>query len=209
MQADGQWRGRSVKQAARRIDSALVDFGNFSAFAPSDSLMMTPVSCDLALSDPAPSTTWFDRVGCVVRDGEGVCEVFVGGRLLGSFGPRDTVARNLLLIAVSEAPHAHFGHIARAFDVSSETIRLLRQLVEREGVEAVARRTHGGSSARELTARDRKRLVAAFEQGMTVEGAWDHIRRRASRSTVGRLKKAWEAQEGPPPRRSSQSDRRN
>jgi hypothetical protein len=71
--------------------------------------------------------------------------------------------------------------------VSSETIRLLRRLVECEGVEAVARRTLGGSNARELTARDRRKVVAAFEQGTTIEDAWEQIRRRASRSTVGRL----------------------
>ena len=156
------------------------------------------MSCELGISNPSPNTTWFDGVGCVVIDEEGRREVFVGGRLLGSFGPKDTVARNLLLVAVSEAPGAHFGHIAGAFGVSSETIRLLRRLVECEGVEAVARRTLGGSNARELTARDRRKVVAAFEQGTTIEDAWEQIRRRASRSTVGRLKKAWDAQECPP-----------
>ena len=61
--------------------------------------------------------------------------MFVGGRLVGAFGAKDHAERNVLLIAVSEAPRAHFGHIARAFGVSSETIRLLRRLVEREGPE--------------------------------------------------------------------------
>src|SRR5262249_35299574 len=46
---------------------------------------------------------------------------------------------------------------------------------------------------RGLTARDRVSLVAAFEEGATIEGAWEKIRRRASRATVGRVKREWDA----------------
>jgi hypothetical protein len=152
---------------------------------------------ELSLGDLTPSTTWFDGRGCVVLGETGVREVFVGGRLLGSFGAKEYVERSLLLIAVSEAPSAHFGHIARAFGVSSETIRLLRRLHEQEGIEAVARRTRGGSVARDLTAGDRRRLVTAFEQGKTGKEAWEAIRRRASRSTVLRLRSEWRARERP------------
>ena len=54
-----------------------------------------------------------------------------------TFGAKDSAERNLLLIAVTEEPGAHYGHIATAFGVSAETIRLLRRLVERSGIAAV------------------------------------------------------------------------
>jgi hypothetical protein len=149
----------------------------------------------LTLPDPTPQTTWFDAKSCVVIDEEGIRRVFVGGRLVGSFGAKEPAERNVLLIAVCEEPKAHFGHIARAFGVSTEMIRLLRRLVEREGIGAVATRKRGGSVGKGLTARDRKKVVGSFEQGGTIEGAWEQIGRRASRSTVGRMKSEWNSRQ--------------
>jgi len=147
----------------------------------------------LPLVDLSAATKWFDAKSCVVLSEGGIRRVFVGGRLVGSFGAKDRVERNLMLIAVSEEPKAHLGHIAAAFDVSTETLRQLRGLVEREGIEAVAKRKRGGSTGRGMSARDHAKLVASFEQGATVVGAWDDIRRRASRATVGRVKKEVDA----------------
>ena len=146
----------------------------------------------LALPDPAPGTKWFDTKSCVVLGEGGIRRVFVGGRLVGSFGAKDYAERNVMLIAISEEPKAHLGHVADAFEVSTETLRELRRLVEREGIEAVTRRKRGGSAGRGLTARDRVKVMASFEAGTTIEGAWAEIRRRASRATVGRLKKEWD-----------------
>jgi hypothetical protein len=151
----------------------------------------------LALPDPSPTTTWFDARSCVVVDEEGTRRVFVGGRLVGSFDAKGTAERNVLLIAVSEEPKAHFGHIAKAFGVSSEIIRLLRRLVEREGLGAVTTRKRGGSVGRALTARDRRKVVASFEQAGTVDGTWELVGRRVSRSTVGRMKKEWDSEQSP------------
>jgi hypothetical protein len=155
--------------------------------------MSQSTSFALPLADPAPGTTWFDARSCVVLGEEGVRQVFVGGRLVGSFGAKDHAERNVMLIAVSEEPKAHLGHIADAFAVSSETLRQLRVLVSREGIEAVTRRKRGGSTGRGLTARDRARVEASLAEGATVEAAWEEIRRRASRATVGRVKKEREA----------------
>jgi len=66
--------------------------------------------------------------------------------------------------------------------VSSETLRLLRELVGREGIVAGAR----VEGCRSAIARGSKRRSRG---GATIEGAWEQIRRRASRATVGRLKK--------------------
>ncbi|MGZ5039060.1 MAG: hypothetical protein ACXWAW_19755 [Usitatibacter sp.] len=147
----------------------------------------------MALTDPAAHTKWFDAKSSVIECEDGTRHVFVGGRLVGSFGAKDYAERNVMLIAVSEEPKAHLGRIADAFGVSPETLRLLRELAAREGIEAVTRRKRGGSAGRGLTARDRAKLLASFEAGATIEGAWEQIRRRASRATVGRLKKEWDA----------------
>ena len=96
-----------------------------------------------------------------------------------------------MLIALSEEPKTHLGHLAAAFGVSSETLRELRILVAEEGIGAATRRRRGGSESRALSTRDRAKLIAAFEEGATVEEAWAQIGRRASRATVGRLKKEW------------------
>jgi hypothetical protein len=146
----------------------------------------------LALVDPAPGTRWFDAKSCVLVGEEGIRRVFVGGRLVGTFGVKDYAERNVMLIALSEEPKAHLGHLAAAFDVSTETLRELRIAVARDGIDAATRRRRGGSASRVLQARDRAKVLAAFEDGATVESAWAKIGRRASRATVGRLKKEWE-----------------
>lgn len=146
----------------------------------------------MALTDLTPGTKWFDAKSCVVLGEDGIRRVFVGGRLVGSFGAKDYAERNVMLIAIAEEPKAHLGHVADAFEVSTETLRELRRLVEREGIEAATRRKRGGSEGRCLTARDRAKVMASFETGSTIEGAWEQIRRRASRATVGRLKKEWD-----------------
>jgi hypothetical protein len=148
----------------------------------------------LPLVDPAPGTRWFDAKSCVVISEDGIRRVFVGGRLVGAFGAKDYAERNVMLIALSEEPKAHLGHLAEAFEVSTETLRELRIAVGREGIEAATRRRRGGSESRVLKGRDRAKLMAAFENGATIEGAWEKIGRRASRATVGRLKKEWDAQ---------------
>ena len=155
--------------------------------------MSDATALSLALTDPAAHTTWFDAQSSVVECEDGTRHVFVGGRLLGSFGAKDYAERNVMLIAVSEEPKAHLSRIANAFGVSSETLRLMRELAAREGIEAVARRKRGGSEGRGLTARDRAKLLASFEAGATIEGGWEQIRRRASRARVGRLKQEWDA----------------
>ena len=147
----------------------------------------------LPLVDLAPGTRWFDAKSCVVVDEEGIRRVFVGGRLVGSFGAKDYAERNVMLIALSEEPKAHLGHLAEAFEVSTETLRELRILVAREGIEAATRRRRGGSASRVLKPRDRAKVISSFEEGATIEGAWAQIGRRASRATVGRLKKDWDA----------------
>ena len=147
----------------------------------------------LPLADPAPGTTWFDARSCVVLGEGGIRRVFVGGGLVGSFGTKEYAERNVMLIALTEESTAHLGHVADAFAVSTETLRQLRGLAARGGIEAVTRRRRGGSAGRGLTARDRAKVVASFEKGATIESAWEQIRRRASRATVWRLKKEWDA----------------
>src|SRR6202050_1723237 len=72
--------------------------------------------------------------------------------------------------------------------------RMLPRLVEREGIGAVTTRKHGGSVGKALSARDRRKVVESFEAGGTVDGTWELVGRRGSRSTVGRMKKEWDSE---------------
>lgn len=139
----------------------------------------------------SPNVRWFSGRGCVVRTEEG-SEVWVGGTLVGSFGPRDRGVRNALLVGLAEDPKMHLGRLAEAFEVSDEGLRLLRRAYARGGLEAIVSRVPGGSEAK-VTASLRSRLEKLFERGMTVAAAHAAVSRRGKigRSTVGKVRKAW------------------
>lgn len=90
-------------------------------------------------------TRWFTSNSCVIHH-ENISEVFVGGLLVGRYGPKEIYMRNLLLIGLSEDSRIKRGKLAWAFGVSAERLRQLRQLVETEGVDSLPGRPRGGSS---------------------------------------------------------------
>ena len=69
-----------------------------------------------------PVTHWFSARGSVVRRGA-TSEVFVGGTLIGSFEADEPLARNPILVQLSEDPRCHLGRLAEAFDISTERLR--------------------------------------------------------------------------------------
>ena len=88
---------------------------------------------------------WFSADGCVHWSGDGSsAEVFVAGTLIGRFTLRERGARNVLLLGLSDGPCMHLGHLARAFRVSDESLRLMRLQREAEGLAAVVARAPGG-----------------------------------------------------------------
>jgi hypothetical protein len=138
-----------------------------------------------------PHVRWFCAGGCV-EDGDGEANVYVGGTLIGTFGPQDRGLRNVLLVGLASDPGTHLGHLAAAFQVSGELVRRLRRSFERHGVEALWGRGPGGSEPK-LSASRRERLEELFEAGASVTEAYQKQPRgkRASRATVGRVRAKW------------------
>lgn len=140
---------------------------------------------------PAPSThRWFSSWGVVVEDGERR-NVYVGGTLLGSFGPRERAMRNAILMGLCTDPRIHLGKVSRAFGLSSEAVRQMRRLFEREGLEAVIARKPGGSEATKVTKAVRRRLETMFDAGLTVAQAQQKLRSKLGYSTIGFVRTEW------------------
>lgn len=70
-------------------------------------------------------TTWF-FVGCDYREGDR-CQVFVGGSLVGEFGPGDVGLRNVLIVGLAADRRAHLDDLANAFQIGAETLRQQRK----------------------------------------------------------------------------------
>jgi hypothetical protein len=91
-----------------------------------------------------PETRWFTSDSCVIHHGD-YSEVFVGGLLVGRYGPEDVMMRNLLLVGLAEDPKIKKGRLARAFGITPERLRQLRKIAEEQGTAALPRRKRGGS----------------------------------------------------------------
>jgi hypothetical protein len=101
-----------------------------------------------ALALPLPDTAeqdirWFSGTACVWYR-SAVAEVFVGGTLIGSFGPKDIGVRNTLLVGLADEPRIKKGKLAWAFGVSSEQLRRVRRHVESNGLDGIPSRARGG-----------------------------------------------------------------
>lgn len=157
----------------------------------------TQATLDLVDAERTHATTWFSSQGGVSREGDR-CRVFIGGSLVGEFGPDDVGMRNILVVSLAADPHVHLGHLATAFAIGSETLRQLRRVHEREGLDALLARRHGGARHVKITDARRRKLEALFAQGVTIDGAIDRVGRRwgISRSAVGNAHAAW-AQHAP------------
>lgn len=149
----------------------------------------------LAIATSISNTRWFAPYGCVVeRDDR--CQVFVGGTLIGDYDPddRDRGPRNVLLVTLAKDPRMHFGHLAVAFRISEEYLRLLRRQEEKEGLAAVLKPAMGGHTR--VTLEKRRELEALFEEGWNATEATRKQRRgkgRVSRPTVSREWRRWKA----------------
>lgn len=137
-------------------------------------------------------TTWFSSVGGVSREGDRR-RVFVGGSLVGQFGPDDVGLRNVLVVSLAADPGVHLGHLANAFEITTETLRQLRRVHEREGLEALLARRHGGAHNVKITDARRRKLEALFAQDVTIDGAMARVGERwgVSRSAVGNAHATW------------------
>ena len=155
--------------------------------------LSAPVSPELPFPAPtsAQAIRWFSARGSVVR-ASGRTDVFVGGTLIGSFDDADLATRDVLLACLGGDPFTRLGRLANAFEISTETLRQIRMRYRSGGVAGVLGRPRR-TQPRKLTQALRRRLFRAFDAGLSVSDAHEHIRAKVSRATVGAVRVEWAA----------------
>jgi len=157
----------------------------------SKSRKKAPTLPGMAGIDP-PLVDWFARGSCVVREGD-VRRVVIGGKQVGSWEPGERGIRNVLMVKLAEDPSAVFEELARAFDVSPETLRLQRRLYEAEGLEAVLKRGEAHHKGGKPLARAvRRRMEELFAEGKTSTEVEAALEGRARYAAIARYRKRWE-----------------
>lgn len=147
-----------------------------------------------------PETTksvWFGRMESVLITDDGRRSVFVGGTLIGSFGPRDRALRNALLLGLASDPKVNRERMCAALGISSETLRLLLRVAEKDGAIAALGRGPKGRKPK-VTEAIRLRVESCFDQGMTVDQAHARVKSSISRTVVVGLRKKWAAKRREP-----------
>jgi len=137
-------------------------------------------------------TRWFCANGAVRERADGVFEVTVGGALVGTYTRREPERRNLLIVALAENTGIEMGALAHAFRLTTETIRVVRQIAREQGVEALFVRKRRGRKP--LSRSVRRKIEQLFEQGLSIDQAHKQLKKQTSRASIGRVHKAWEAQ---------------
>ncbi len=132
-------------------------------------------------------TRYFSKTGCVVEYRERR-DVFVGGSLIGTFTPDDRAMRNTLLVATARSEGVVLGKLAEAFGVSIGTLGSVRRRFAKGGLQAIVK---SGGKPRKLTPKLVAQLGKLFDEGLTIDEAHQRIRKRASRTIVGRAHKQW------------------
>jgi hypothetical protein len=142
----------------------------------------------------------FSQHGWVMEE-RGQKAVFIGGQLIGSFDPKDAVARNLLLVTASQDPRVRLGRLARAFGVGGELLRRVRRRHEKGGVKSLLQVGRPGrKTVRTKNVTDA--LTRMFDAGASINQALAQYQGRGkrgkskggkliSRATVGRVYQQW------------------
>ena len=149
------------------------------------------------------STRWFSPDGCVVHHAEHA-EVFVGGTLVGSYGRREEVTRNLLLVNLAKERRIKKGRLAWAFSLSVEQVRQIRRRVEAGGLETLFNRP-GRGRPRKVTPEIHKSIFAMFDAGHQIRDVWAVVSKSQKRWggigrwTVGDLRTEWLAAQAQQP----------
>jgi len=115
-------------------------------------------------------TRWFCGNGAVRERDDGVFEVVIGGVIIGWFSRGEPERRNLLLVALSDNPSIQLGDLARAFGLSAERLRQIREFARVHGADALFVRRKGGRAP--ISARLKKRIVALFDQGLNIDATY-------------------------------------
>jgi hypothetical protein len=96
------------------------------------------------------------------------------------------------MVTLAREPSMHLGHLAEAFDVSSEYLRLLRRTAENEGMAALFKSARGGSQPK-LSLRQRERLLKQFASGSSAMEVFRNqgTAKTVSYSTIKGMRREW------------------
>lgn len=164
-----------------------------------DRLVMVPWAMkDLALplneqlAQPLCETRWFSSDGAVVVRGS-IASVFIGGLLIGTFceDADDRSPRNILAVTLAKSGRLHLGHLASAFGITDEYLRILRRREEASGLGAVLGVRQGKVS--KVSPELRAAWCAMFDAGQMPIDAYREQPRKDRRgySTVWRVYDQW------------------
>ena len=140
---------------------------------------------------PENEIRWFAVDACVVYTDE-QAEVFVGNKLIGTFGPKDILARNLLLVGLSKETQFRKGKLAWAFRLTDQRLRSIRRIVAEQGVDAVPSRPRGGRKPK-VTGELRKTLCKHFDKGLNAQQTYFKVGRQQDLSyrSCCRVRQEW------------------
>jgi len=133
---------------------------------------------------------YFSAHGCVDYTDASQIRVLVGGDLIGAFAPKERVKRDVLIAMVSSNKGARCNRIAEAFDVCTETVRMVRRTYEQDGIEGLAAR-HRRGRPRVQTAELEGELFELFDRGVSIPKAHQAIGERVSQTVVSRVHVKW------------------
>ena len=152
-----------------------------------------------------PTVVWFAKYGCVVREGEKRAVVIANQRV-GSWEPGEQRIRNALMVQLAADPTIVFEDLAKAFEVSSETLRLQRRLFEEEGLSGVFARPephHKGGRAIEPALR--RQMERWFKQGKSTSEVAAALAGQAKYGTVEKYRRLWKQKQAKLPKRAQQT----
>lgn len=147
-----------------------------------------------------PTVIWFAKYGCVVREGERHT-VVIATRRVGSWEPGERRIRNALMVQLAADPTIIFEDLARAFEVSSETLRVQRRLFEAKGLSAVLTQPephHKGGRAIEPALV--RRMEGLFAQGESVGEVAAALAGQVKYGTVEKYLRLWRQKQARRPR---------
>jgi hypothetical protein len=152
-----------------------------------------------------PTVAWFAKYGCVVRDGERRTLV-IANRQVGSWEPGEGRIRNALMVQLASDPTIVLEDLAKAFDVSSETLRLQRRLFETKGLAAVLASPephHRGG--RPIEPALRRQMERLFKQGKSTAEVAAALAGQTKHSTVEKYRRLWKQKQAKLPKPAQQA----
>lgn len=162
--------------------------------------VVQPAMEDLALPlnpprlqpEPSYEIRRFSSDGTVVVRGA-IANVFIGGLLIGTFDETadDRGPRNVLVVTLSKSGQLHLGHLASAFGITDEYLRILRRKEQANGLGAVLGSRQGKIS--KVSADVRAAWCAMFDAGkMPIDAFREQPRKdRRGYATVWRVYDQW------------------